>query len=127
MSLSDPDHRAEVELDLKAGGPRQDDEVEWFQEQRFLDTTDFTFRLPRNPIVPGSLKIEAGNTKLLEVTCRVTTNDAGMLLGDVGAPGGGIINCVHHLDGQVSIRFKTPVRWYKATYAYRTDLRGTYA
>ncbi len=136
MSLSDPDHRAEVERKLNDQdshemaehmGNVNEDTYEWAVGDNLYEMTDFTCRLSRNPVVPGSLVIVAGPLSGRKIWWKVTSDRSGNLVGDVAVPGGGITNCVNHLDGAVSLRFKRPICWLKATYHYRDDLRGTYA
>jgi len=119
MSLSDSDHRADVERKLQEASAPHHSVLEHSYEWSGEPVTDFSFRLPRNPVVPSSLSIDARTVR--DVGCLVHTNDAGLILGDVGVPGGGVTNCVHHLDGWVSVRFVHPVASFEATYHYERE------
>jgi len=61
-------------------------------------STDYTPTLEYRPVIPGSVLITDGN-----LVIRDDRN--GNLVGDVGAPGGGITNTVNYITGAVSVRF----------------------
>lgn len=60
--------------------------------------TDYTPVLGYGPIIPGTLRITDG-------TQTISDDRNGNLVGNVGAPGGGITNSVDYLTRQLSVRF----------------------
>ena len=63
-----------------------------------LGTTDYTPTLEYLPVVPRSFELTDG-------TLRIHDDGNGNLVGDVGAPGGGITNTINYITGVVSARF----------------------
>ena len=65
-------------------------------------TTDYGVGTPvelgYKPVIPRSLVIRAGSQEIRD-------DGNGNLVGDVGAPGGGVTNTINYISGQVSVRF----------------------
>jgi len=61
-------------------------------------STDYAVTLNYKPVIPGTLEVTDGSQV-------VRDNRNGLLVGDTGAPGGGITNSIDYITGNMSLRF----------------------
>jgi hypothetical protein len=77
--------------------------------------TDYAVSANYAPVIPGSLEVTDG-------TQVVRDNGNGLLVGDVGAPGGGITNTIDYISGAISLRFAgATAAQVKAKYVYNIE------
>jgi hypothetical protein len=78
-------------------------------------STDYAVSMNYSPVIPGSLEVTDG-------TQVVRDNGNGLLVGDTGAPGGGITNTIDYISGALSLRFAVATSaQVKSKYVYNIE------
>lgn len=77
--------------------------------------TDYVVPMNYTPVIPGTLEITDG-------TLVVRDNGNGLLVGDVGVPGGGVTNTIDYISGALSLKFSGATSaQVKAKYVYNIE------